>query len=313
MVLLAEYAITPDVFDLTSYSNEHEYSARLDIIREVMMNEGLVRDLRAGQWRALFSNSSRSWHRRAKEIVRKLVTQRRLIEFPAVLPAAPTDDPSWCAEALASHTRESLTGGVIVTQTVKDAYPRESVVERIDRLSAAGWWANRSPSVRLDRKLAEYRQHLSPVLHCANSLQFIDPHLYPGQRGYRRFADLVTDAGRRYPAPRLEIHRVCYEGLGRRRRILDNGEVERVFRNALTEPLRAAGLSACVFMWDDFHDRYLISNLIGVSLPNGFDTTNSPNDMTTWTRLGRTQRDDIQREFDKASQRHNLRCEFTIP
>ena len=162
MPLLADYAITPDVFDVTSYSNEHEYCARLDIIREVMMNEGLVRDLRAGEWRALFSNSSRSWHRRAKEIVRKLVTQRRLIEFPAVLPAAPTDDPGWCAEALASHTQESLTGGVIVTQTVKDAYPRESVVERIDRLSGAGWWANRSPSVRLDRNLADYRLHLGP-------------------------------------------------------------------------------------------------------------------------------------------------------
>ncbi len=313
MSLLAEYAITPDVFDTTSYSNEEVCGLHLHTIREVMMNEGLVRDLRAGQWRELFAKNSRPWHRRAREIVRKLVTQSRLIEFPAVLSPVPTNDQGWCAEVLAGHQQNALAGGVIVTQTVKNAYPREPLVERIDRLSGAGWWTNRSPSVRLDRKIDDYRQQLGPILRCANSLQFIDPHLYPGQRGYRNLADLITCAGRRSPAPLIEFHRVCYEGWGPNMQILDYGELERIFRSALATRLQAVGLSARVFIWDDFHDRYLISNLIGISLPNGFDTTNRPNDMTTWTRLGRTHRDEIQREFEEASRRHVLRHEFTIP
>ena len=87
----------------------------------------------------------------------------------------------------------------------------------------------------------------------------------------------------------------------------------RRFDLELGDRLRAAGLRAEVFVWDDFHDRYLIGNLVGVSLPNGFDTTNNPNDTTTWSRLGREERDDIQREFDPASRRHTLHQRFTIP
>lgn len=68
-----------------------------------------------------------------------------------------------------------------------------------------------------------------------------------------------------------------------------------------------------VFVWDHFHDRYLISNLIGVSLPNGFDATSNVNEKTTWTRLGRDERDDVQREFDPAVGRHRLHGRFSIP
>ncbi len=49
------------------------------------------------------------------------------------------------------------------------------------------------------------------------------------------------------------------------------------------------------------------------SVQNGFDTTTAPNAQTTWTRLGRRDRDDIQREFDPASNRHTLRARFRIP
>lgn len=311
MPLLADYAITPDVFDTTSYSSEEVCGLHLSRIRRVMMEQGLVRDLRAGEWRALFTGDGRPWHRRAKEIMKKLATQGRLIEYPANLPDSPNNDREWCAEALASHQQESIAGGVIVTPPVKDAYPDERLVERIDRLPRAPWWeAQRSPSVRLDRKLAVYQQHLHPILKCANSLQFIDPHLDPTRYRYREFANLLVSAGGRRSAPQIEIHRVCY--VGGNRRILDYGRLEREFRNALAEPLQAAGLSVEVFVWDDFHDRYLLSNLMGISLPNGFDTTGKRDDLTTWTRLGRDDRDNVQREFDEASGRHELRARFTL-
>ena len=41
MPLLADYAITPDVFDKTSYLTAGECGARLETIREVMLTEGL--------------------------------------------------------------------------------------------------------------------------------------------------------------------------------------------------------------------------------------------------------------------------------
>jgi hypothetical protein len=87
---------------------------------------------------------------------------------------------------------------------------------------------------------------------------------------------------------------------------------ERRFRDAPQGSVRAPGLSVDVFVWDDFHNRYLICDLIGISLPNGVDTTSDPTSVTRWTRLGRENRDDLQRAFDPASERHSLRHRFAI-
>src|SRR5262249_134186 len=129
---------------------------------------------------------------------------------------------------------------------------------------------------------------------------------------YREFRQVLASAGGRTPAPLIEIHRVCYEGSGPGRQLLNLAELERAFRDALTAPLRGAGLAAEGFVWDDFHDRSLLSNLMGISMANGFDTTTNQNDITTWNRLGRTDRDDVQREFDPASARHTLQRRFLV-
>ena len=307
MPLLADYAITPDVFDATSYSTPDVCEARLDTIRDVMLAEGLVRDLRDGEWGILFKSATRTWHPRGKELVGKLAKQGRLIRYAASLPVPPADDAGWCAEAVATHARAPLTGGVIVTKGVKDNFPSEPIVARIDRLSSAPWWKGmQSSSVRLGRTNADYEMHLDPVLRCSNSLMFIDPHLDPTRPGYAGFGALLQRAGGRMRAPLVEIHR---------RVPLDQdlGKFERQFRDALVAPLRTAGLHARVFMWGTwtrFHDRYLISNLVGISLPDGFDTGKG---RTTWARLSRDDRDDIQREFDQASRRHRLVTSFTLP
>jgi hypothetical protein len=316
MALLADYAITPDVFDVMSYPNEEVCEARLELIRTPILSEGVVRDLRDGEWRDSFKNPTRAWHRWTKEVIRKLAVQGRLIQFPPVLPNPPVNDQGWCAEAFDSRKAQAFIGGIIVTEAVKNAYADESLIARIDRLRNAQWWAARSPSVRLSRTLVDYKNHLGPVLRCSNSLLFIDPHLDPMRPRYRDIGELIEMAGRRQPPPRVELHRVCYEGSGPERRFPlsdEPGYFERRFHDGISRHLCAAGLHAEVFVWDYFHDRYLISNLLGISLPNGFDATENPNDITRWTRLGREDRDDIQREFDPASQRHALRAHFVIP
>ena len=59
--VLADYAITPDVFDVTSYTNDEICRLHLKQIGNVMRTEGLVRDLRAGSWRALVADGERPW------------------------------------------------------------------------------------------------------------------------------------------------------------------------------------------------------------------------------------------------------------
>ena len=323
MPLLVDYAITPDVLDESSYSNASECEARLDTIREVMLNEGLVRDLRDGAWQGLFLSDTRPWHRRGLELVKKLQKQGRLVRHPRAIPDPPEDDGGWCTEALATHRVRPLSGGVIVTERIKKDHPKEPLVARIDRLSNAPWWAARSPSVTLTRTPEDYKRHLDPVLRHANLLVFIDPHLAPEKPRYREFGELLAHAGNRRPAPRIEIHRVCYEGSGdsrefpmrKSREAKDGGDPDyfkRRFRAALGAPLRETGLNAEVFIWDDFHDRYLISNIIGISLQNGFDTTTNPNSVTRWGRLGRDDRDGVRREFNRAGTQHKLADRFRV-
>ena len=301
MALLADYAITPDVFDVTSYPTEGECAARLETIREAMLTEGLVRDLRAGAWRGLVRGGARPWHRRGRELVKKMATQGRLLPFEPALPSRPADDRDWCAEALATDAERPFRGGVITTESVKGAYADDRRVARIDRLLSAPWWASRGPSVRVERTPADYEKHLDLVLRFSNSLMFIDPYLDPRKPLYDFFGTLLQRAGNRVPAPLIEIHR-CWEDTG----------LQRGFCEELAAPLRAAGLHAEVFIWERFHDRYLISNVVGISLPNGFDVSKARGDFTTWTRLGRDDRETVQREFDPGVRRRKLVTRFEI-
>lgn len=312
MALVAEYALTPDVFDSTSYASSEVCALHLQALKEVLLQEGLVRNLRGGDWARVFAVDTRPWHLRAKELLRKLVTQHRLIPRPSSLAIAPTTDAQWCDEALATHAVAAVNG-IIVTNGIAGDYATKPIVSAVERLATAPWWASRSPSIRLERTLPEYQAALALVLRHANHIMFVDPHVDPGEPRYRDLATLIQGAAGRTPAPNIEIHRVCYRGSGRDRVILNCADIEATFRLEMGGRLAGSGLSVEVFVWDDFHDRYLVSNIVGILVPNGFDTTGARSARTTWARLGREQRDDVQREFDPASRRHALRARFVVP
>jgi len=311
-MLLCEYALTPDVLDAASYSSDEVAGIRLQQLKEVLLAEGLVRNLRNGNWSRLFRDSGRAWHKRGKEFLRKLEQQARLRLVGPVLGDEPTTDHEWCHEALESHNVESPLTGIISAAAVAERFRSEPLVEAIQRLSSTPWWTTRSSSVRLARTLDQYKTQLRLMLKCANSVMFIDPHLDPTQTRYGDFLSLLLEMAGRKPAPLLEVHRVCHFG-GQDRRNQRDETGWKVMFQSWSQPLLNAGLTAKVFIWDHFHDRYAISNLLGISVPNGFDTTTDLSGATTWTRLGRSERDDIQREFDPASKRHALRHCFKIP
>lgn len=310
MSLLTEYSLTPDVFDQSCYLSGEVADIHLQHLKEVLLQEGLVRDLRNGDWLSCFSNNSRSWHTRGKELLKKLVTQKRLNHCAPALGTEPRRDEEWCREAVASNAISPLNG-IVTTSAIAEHFRGEPLVAPINRLTSAQWWLGRSPSVRLARNITAYLDNLKLILQCANSIMFIDPHLDPTKRGYRDFIRIILSVTGRSPAPILEIHRACYTGSGPSRQIIDNNEWERRFRQSFAAALRIPRLSVNVFIWDDLHDRYLISNLLGIQMGNGFDVSTSPVP-TTWSRLGRAERDDIQREFDPVSQRHTLRHHFRV-
>lgn len=299
MVLLAEYALTPDVFDTTSYNSEEVCGLQLQTLKGVLLNEGLVRNLRGGDWARAFDDSSRPWHQRGKELLKKLRTQNRIVSANASLPTPPKTDADWCLEALGSHKSYPLAG-VITTDATAAPHKGNTTVSSVNRLANASWWTSRSPSLRLGRTLAEYEVTLEPVLRHANSLIFIDPFIDPtNHHQYGDLLKLLAKLQTRSVKPLVELHRAASYGGGSDKRSQVNAVVAE-FQPPIRALAKSAGISVEVLLWDDMHDRYLITDIIGISLPYGFGTTKAPKAQTTWTRLGRDDRDSVQREFDPA-------------
>jgi len=310
MPLLAEYAITPNVFDTATFGDDDLAINCLGHLREILFNEGIIRDLCNGEWLTVFSGADRQLHRRGKEMLKKLISQGRIRKFPQALQVRPTCEAAWCHEALATHEQHHLEG-IITSKEVAAQHNRNPVIASILNLSGAPWWAKRDASVRVERKIDSYLKNLELFFSCSNHIMFIDANLDPTQANYRDFKALLSAVTDQDPPPRIEIHRTISEGSGRNRTILTTEEWTKRFRD---EFLTFAGgdIDIEVFLWDELHDRYLISNITGINLPYGFDTSRKENDMTTWTRLGRDVRDDLMREFDPACHRHKCQGRFRI-
>ncbi len=308
MALLSEYALTPDVFDVASYSSEEVCGLHLQALKEVLLSEGLVRNLRAGEWAKTFEDASRHWHQRGKELLKNLKKKNRAVVADAMLPTQPQTDAEWCLEALASHGSSPLAG-VIAADATASLHKGNATVSGVSKLTSARWWRC-SPSLRLTRTLSEYHAALDLILRHANSLMFIDPFIDPSDRHqYGDLINILASLQNRRVKPRIEIHRAAWYGGGNDKRP-NVKEVVAALQPSIEPVVKSTGISVEVFLWDDIHDRYLITDLIGISLPYGFGTTRAPNSNTTWTRLGRDDRDSVQRDFDSACRQPRYR--FTV-
>jgi len=140
---------------------------------------------------------------------------------------------------------------------------------------------------------------------------FIDPHFDPSKPRYHDFFSLLGEINQLERKPLIEIHRCCYHGSGKKRQLIDGDEMKAIFQTTFKKLMGDISFRIEVFIWDDFHDRHIISNLVGYQLGNGLDTTKA-DAKTTWTRLGRKDSDDIQREFDPSSGIHKLQKRFSL-
>lgn len=100
MALLAEYSLTPDLFDPACYNSDEICGIHLQHLKEAMLCEGLVRNLCDGQWANVFQSANRAWHKRGQELLKKLALQNRLRAHPRCGSVVPTSDREWCDEAV---------------------------------------------------------------------------------------------------------------------------------------------------------------------------------------------------------------------
>lgn len=309
-MMFAELAISPSVFLAASFAAPEVCDAHLSGLKDVLLNYTLTRDLRNGDFCAGVLNSN-GLHKRGKELLNQMRKQRRLVPFPAVLPAGPETAADWILEAMGSHQKQPLIG-MLSCAAVKAAFPNPLVVD-VARRTGAVWWqeiVSRS-SWAIPRTTEAYQELLSPLYRHANSIRFIDPHLDPTRKGYSRFGELLLPMKGRVEVPLIEIHRVCSSGSGPAKTILQDGQIRAMFSD-LSELLNANGLGATVFVWSEGHDRHILTDLGGFVLGNGLDTSTTPDSSVTWSRIDRATQEKIARRHDPNVNAKELRDKFTI-
>jgi hypothetical protein len=313
--MLTELALIPDMFEAACYSSPEACALHLSYLKDALLSEVLIRDLRNGDWVKHVRGSTARWHPRGQDLLLRLITGKRLRLFAPVLHAAPANDDQWCDEAIASHSVEQLSA-ILACPAVASRHKMCPTVHSVEDTPNSAWWKGRSPTVRPYRTVASYLSHLRLVLGAANSFMFIDPHIDPTRHHYSDFSQILLALRRPAVQPLIEVHRVCYEGSGPGRLIFvgaRQAELEKRFRDSWEADLRAAGLSVKVFVWPDLHDRYLLTDLIGIDMNNGFDHSTNPQEKTTWSRMGRPQADEVQRDHDPAAARVKPHYTFQVP
>lgn len=289
--------MTPEALAEARSSSTVALELGIGCLNDLCRAEGIFADMRNGRW----SQATDAVGPLAKRFLTFARKNRRLIIAPPQLPADPENDEEWLWEGQKFHTTYPCRA-IITQRELADIYTDNPVVS-IERLNQTGWWGERSPSKFVNRTTADYLRALDLILHHSNSLMFIDAYIDPLADNYREFPHLLLATRINDFRPLIEIHRASW------RRINGQNQVQGLAQwiadfEVWSNLLAGAGLKATVFLWEKMHDRYLISDLVGINVPYGFDISADANDTSTWTRLGPTERDQQQREFDIACDVH---------
>ena len=314
--MLHEIAITPDVFLPQGYDPPELCDACTEGLHRAVLEWCLVRDLRAGAWKQHLRERMSEMPFRTRSFWKNLLKAGRLCQFQPTPARAPAGDVDWCAEALELH-QTSPCLGILASSATKSAYQQDRIVASIETRASSAWWndleSGHPDGPTTKRRLSDYQSRLRPLLRASRGLMFVDPHLDPSRPGYSSFLDMIDSAlTRQAPKPSIQIHRCCYEGSGAQRQVIAHQEWERRFRGRWGAALQAKNSKVEVFIWSDLHDRYLLSDLLGIHLGNGFDTSNDISKRVTWTRLSSRDRDNIQRDVDPRVHPDSLIHRFTI-
>lgn len=287
-MLLNEYAITPDVFDDDCCVEKAAHRACFQIFENHLFSEpALVRDLCNGGWNQYVLKHFGELSIRTKKLIEKLKTQNRLRKVKTAKIESPVKYFEWWKEANHSNELEPLTGILISAKLAHKVKKKKEKSISIEKLGTAQWWKDNDPEIEVRRNIDDYLRHLTIILAHAKSIYFIDPYLDPRQTHYKDFKKILLNIRRSNDPPQIQIHRE-YLHIDAKNEEDRKFKWEEIFRRAYSSLLRKAGLSIEVIIWGDLHERYLLTDIIGIRLGNGFDTDKkNKNAITSWSRTGR--------------------------
>ena len=311
MSLLHDLAITPEVFSSAGYSTPERSNDCLLQLEPLLLQEAIIRNLSGGRWKDHLEENLADCSLAGQKLLKAMAP--RLRSFETITYDDPQSPDEWCWEALAGHQREALDG-IVVGHESALRHGSDGLVCAAERVHEANWWQKRTCSVTLSRRTHDYSKEIERLLRYAKSAAFIDPYIDPTLERYAEFHKLLGICRRRETTLWLSIHRCGYRGTGTERHTLTECEARQIFR-PLAEKLNHPDMRVRVevFIWAGFHDRFLITDLLGLSVPYGFDIDACGEERPTrWTRLSREDSDGVLREFDENNPLHGFKFKFVL-
>ena len=296
--MLSEFAILPDV--MIAHNYEHPDLAKLCLrsLFNSLEKDGVVRDL-SSNWRNELIRSPNHLHPVARELMEFLVKHGRIT--PDVVSSVDKKNSieEWLALAVNSH--EKLPLDAIVAKSAKTV--KSAPIVDVTELNGPDWSKKlNTESLHVACSLGGYTNALRKIARLSKQMIIIDPYLYPNSYtgNYKQFPDLLVKFATQNKYLHFDIH-------------VKEQKNERVDVDSFMTSLKKSNWKGelRLFVWSQLHDRFILSNLIGLAMPKGLEILGRKETPRIWTRLSENHRKKIAEEHDPNLQRNKIFDRYT--
>lgn len=304
--MLYHFAITPDAFEPSAIpQNSREAMILVELLRGIADN-GLLANLHAGAWHRTVKGHydvdavAPDLRDKLRTCLNLIHDRRRLIRHPAGTERPEDDDFRWLHWALERHRADAAypfkgvvaTGAYVELSGIQDA-----VLMPLQRILDHSCWQHRPKSIRLPKTEVQLKSALIPLLRYAERVTLIDPYMTCRKERFfntvQHCAALLGKHDGQQQRGLIQIHAGDPFADG------DDTHKERAndrldrWEQELKPVITHWKHKVEVTLWKNnpggksFHDRYIITDQCGISVPGGLDFCDDPEraNLTSWSWL----------------------------
>ncbi len=307
--MLYQFAITPEVFERAEVCHMSPPGIVLETLLRGMCENGLLANLHAGQWMTAVRRNQNAKDLPVElrdsldSLFKVLDSRNRIITHPSGSEAFRNDDFRWLRWSLERHTAQPLTGIFTTDAMLELSEIKDESLVQISKALSSDRWLGRKRTMPFTKITSNLRLQLAPLVRYASKVSLIDQYMscredrffntvqhcaqLLGRRdGKQRFGTIHIHAGDPQTTGPVNHHEPVCDRLNR-------------WSNELRQVVQQWGHTFRVFLWGrkstplglgrDLHDRYIITDQVGVSTPGGLDFFEDREQhrafQTTWTML----------------------------
>jgi hypothetical protein len=292
--MLYEYAMTPDLYDSRVQDNIMGADIILTQLLRGIAENGLIANLHKDKFVKHVVNDrlpgvSQKTRDRIIACINLLDTRRRVVRHPVSSNGDPVTDFEWLNIVMESQARCPFQA-IFLSEDLENSYEGScsSFVQIEGALDSEQWLSGNSRSAVVTKTPPEFNVHLKPVLKYARSIQLIDPFMNSDDSRFLNTVDLVSQATGDRGFGRLQGRINIHTELKNQRPIrMSPKDYLDGWSRKLQPLIDRDNHRFRVFLWtslpgsEHMHDRYILTDQCGLSIPGGLDCRDHSHANTT--------------------------------